>query len=131
MALITISSANIYGWTGNNSNVELLIYTNGSFTSANGNIYPASIPTNPASLGTFYQVYPCTSANSILTLPAVTLDSTTDSVDNPAATYSAVFFDAGSGLQIQPFGTQQSFSLSPTPTTTTWGNIFAAGANTT
>jgi hypothetical protein len=126
MAFITISSTNISGWQGNSSNVQLRIYTNAGFTSISGNSYPATVTTNPASLGTFYQTYNCTANGTVLTVPAVSLDSTTDSVNNPSATFSAVFFDLGSGKEIQAFG---EFVLYPTPTSTTWGNIFALGAD--
>src|ERR1700721_902188 len=123
MASISIASVTINGWQGNVSGVELLIYTNQSFTAESGNIYPQSIRCSPASLGTFYQSYSCSvtpgggspPTNSTLTIPVVTLDSTTDSPDNPDATFSAVLWDSTSGKQIQTFATFSSFSLAPLP----------------
>jgi hypothetical protein len=125
MASIQIQSANISGWQGNSVGVQLRIYTNSSFTATSGNLYPQTVP-NPASLGSFYQVYSCTVSGSTLTLPAVNLDSTTDSIDNPSATFSAVLWDSVSGKQIQQFGTESTFALAPSPTTTSWGNVFIA-----
>jgi hypothetical protein len=129
MASISIASVTISGWQGNTSGVQLLIYTNQSFTSASGNIYPQSIRCAPASLGTFYQTYTCTVSSGSLVIPAVTLDSTTDSPDNPDATFSAVLFDSTSGKQIQTFGTFSSFSLDPSPASTTWAAIFTSEAD--
>jgi len=129
MASITIGNIAISGWQGNTNGVQLRIYTNGSFTATGGNLHPATVQDNPASLGTFFQTYTCTVSGSTLTVPTVTLDSTTDSPDNPSASYSAIFFDTSSGKQIQQFGTYSSFSISPSPTSTTWGNIFAAGSD--
>jgi hypothetical protein len=125
MASITISSANVAGWQGNSTGVQLRIYTNSSFTASSGNLYPQTMG-NPASLGSFYQVYSCSVSGSTLTLPPVHLDSTTDSIDNPSATFSAVLWDSVSGKPIQVFGTESTFALAPSPTTTSWGNVFAA-----
>lgn len=130
MPQITIASATIPGWQGNTSGVQLRIYANQSFTASSGTLYPQSNANAPASLGTFFQVYPCTVSGGGLVIPAVTLDSTTDSPDNPDATFSAVLFDTQSGKQIQPFGTFPSFPLNPTPTSTTWAAIFSAEADT-
>jgi hypothetical protein len=137
MASISISSVTISGWQGNVSGVQLLIYTNQSFTAASGNIYPQSIRCSPASLGTFYQSYACvvTPVGSspptlaTITIPEVVLDSTVDSPDNPNATFSAVLWDSISGKQIQTFGTFSSFALNPSPTSTTWAAIFTAEAD--
>ncbi|HEY2467981.1 MAG TPA: hypothetical protein VGI45_09065 [Terracidiphilus sp.] len=129
MASITISNISLSSWQGNTFGVQLRIYTNGNFTANGGNLHQATIQSNPASLSTFFDVYNCTYSSGSLFVPAVTLDSTTDSPDNPSASYSAVLFDTNSGKQIQQFGTYNSFQLSPSPTTTTWGNIFAAGSD--
>lgn len=137
MASISIASVTISGWQGNLSGVELLIYTNQSFTAESGNIYPQSSRCAPVSLGTFYQSYSCyvTPAGSspptpaTITIPEVVLDSTTDSPDNPDATFSAVLWDSASGRQIQTFGTFPSFSLDPSPTSTTWAAIFTSEAD--
>lgn len=126
MSLITIASVTVSGWQGNTSGVSLRIYTNADFTAATGTFYPRTVPDNlkSAGLGTFYQSYPCTVANGALTIPAVSVDSTTDSTDNPASTYSAVLWDGTSGKPIQTFGTSSSFALPPTPAATTWAAIF-------
>lgn len=129
MANITIASVTVPNWQGNTSGVQLRIYTNASFTAASGTLYPQSNIYLSQTIGTFYQVYSCTVSSGSLVIPAVVIDSTTDSPDNPAATFSAVLFDAQSGKQIQSFGTFAAFSLNPTPTSTTWAAIFAAEAD--
>ena len=129
MPLITIASVTIPGWQGNTAGVSLRIYANAPFTAESGTIYPQSVMTNPISLGTFFQSYACTVASGALTIPAVELDSTVDSPDNPDATYSAVLWDGASGQPIQQFGTRSQFTLSPSPTSTTWAAIFTAEAD--
>ena len=126
MALVTIASVTIPGWQGNTSGIVLRVYTNSDFTAQTGTPYPCSIKANLASLGTFYQSHACTVSGGSLTIPAVTIDSTTDSPDNPDATYSAVLWDTTTGVQIQTFGTFARFQLIPSPTSTTWAAIFAA-----
>lgn len=129
MATITIASVTIPGWQGNTSGVTLRIYANSSFTAVSGTLYPKSnVSVNPIP-GTFYQSYNCTVSGGSLIIPAVTLDSTVDSPDNPGATFSAVLYDSLSGKQIMPFGTFQQFSLNPSPTSTTWAAIFTAEAD--
>src|ERR1017187_6132181 len=124
MALITIASVTISGWQGNSTGVVLRVYTNASFTAATGTLYPKSNTLAPQSIGTFFQSYGCTVSSGCLVIPAVIIDSTTDSVDNPDATFSAVLWDSESGQQIQPFFSQ--FALNPSPTSTTWAAIFAS-----
>jgi hypothetical protein len=129
MATITIASVTIPGWQGNTSGVQLRIYTNSSFTAESGTLYPQSNIYLSQTIGTFYQSYACSVSSGSLVIPAVTIDSTTDSPDNPAATYSAVLWDSQSGKQIQPLGTFGQFSLTPSPTSTTWAAIFTAEAD--
>lgn len=129
MASITIASVTIPGWQGNTSGVVLRIYTNESFTAASGTLYPQSVRTNSPALGTFFQSYGCTVSSGSLTVPSVTIDSTTDSPDNPDATFSAVLWDTTTDLPIQNFGTYGSWQLTPSPTSTTWAAIFAAQSN--
>ena len=129
MASITIASVTIPGWQGNTSGVTLRIYANQSFTAASSTLYPKSIVCVNPIPGTFFQSYACSVSGGSLIVPAVTLDSTVDSPDNPNATFSAVLFDSLSGKQIQSFGTFAAFSLNPSPTPTTWAAIFAAEAD--
>ena len=130
MAVIVIASVTVPGWRGNQTGVSLRIYANADFTAQGGTFYPRGCQANPASLGTFFISVPCTfvALSSGLTIPEISIDSTTDSPDNPSATFSAVFWDGASGKPIQPFGTLHAFSLAPTPTSTTWAAIFAAEA---
>jgi hypothetical protein len=129
MPLITIASVDIAGWQGNASGISLRIYANQSFTAQSGDIIPRSVLANPASLGTFFKSVACTVASGVLTIPAVTLDSTVDSTDNPDATYSAVFWDGTSNLPIQTFGHRGQFPVPVSPTPTTWAALFATEAN--
>lgn len=129
MPLITIASVTVPGWQGNTSGVSLRIYANASFTAESGTLYPRSVLANPASLGTFFQSIACTVSDGALTIPEVQIDSTVDSPDNPDVTYSAVLFDSSSGKPIQSFGTDSQFTVSPSPTSTTWAAIFTAEAD--
>ena len=129
MAVVTIASAVIPGWQGNAVGVSLRIYTNAGFTAKTGTLYPQSVNCAPASLGTFFQSYPCTVSGGSLTIPAISIDSTVDSEDNPSATFSAVIWDGASGKPVQQFGTLAAWSLNPAPTATTWAAIFAAEAS--
>ena len=130
---ITISSVTIPNWQGTSDSVSLLIYINGAFTAETGTLYPLTVSTGlpyggHQSVGTFYQSFPCTVSSGTLTIPSITIDSTTDSPDNPAATYSAVLWDTTVGIPIQMFGTLAAWSLNSSPTSTTWAAIFTAEA---
>ena len=126
MPLITIASVAVPNWQGNTSAIALRIFTNEPFTAQSGTIYPATVHANlkAAGLGTFFGSFSCSVSSTILTIPAITLDSTADSPDNSGATYSAVLWDGASGQPIQPFGSATSFSLPPSPVSTTWAAIF-------
>ena len=126
MSQVTIASATIPNWQGNTLGVVLRIYNNASFSAQSGTIYPQSMLTNPAGLGTFFQAFTCTVSGGSLVIPAITLDSTTDSPDNPQATYTAVIYATSSGQPVQTFGTTPTFYLNPAPTSTTWQAIYAA-----
>jgi hypothetical protein len=125
MSLITIAAATIPNWQGNTTGVSLRIYANEAFTATSGNMYGLGVQKNPASLGTFFLSVACTVSGGALVVPAVEIDSTTDSPDNSAATYSAVLWDGASGRAVQSFGTFAQFAVPPT-TPTTWQALFAA-----
>lgn len=131
MALVTIQSATIPNWQGASDTVALFILVNASFTAATGTIYPAThrdhLPYGGRqSIGAFYLSAACTVSGNNLTIPAIELDSTEDSPDNPSATFSAVLWDTSVGQPIQPFGTFPAFALAPSPTPTSWAVIFEA-----
>lgn len=128
MPLISIASVSIPNWQGNTSGVSLRIYANAPFTAQSGTTYGLGSQNNPASLGTFFQSEPCTVSGGLLVVPAFTLDSTTDSPDNPAATYTAMLWDGASGQPVQSFGTFAAFALPATPASTTWPQIFLTEA---
>jgi hypothetical protein len=128
MANLVIAAVSIAGWQGNSSGVSLRIYANDSFTDSGGGIHPQTVVSNlgTASLGTFFQSVKCTVNGSALSIPSITLASTSDSPDNPDATYSAVLWDDASGKQIQQFGTFKSFAVRPGLNPLTWAAIFSA-----
>lgn len=124
MASISIASISVPNWQGNSSGIQLRIYANCSFTAQSGTFYPLGNVHASPNAGQFYQLYACTVSSGSLVIPAVTLDSTADSPDDPSATYSAYLWDSNTGKLIQSFGTFGAFSLSPSPTSTTWAAIF-------
>jgi len=128
MAVISIASVTVPGWQGNTSGVTLRVYINTAFSAATGTLYPQTVRCAPASLGTFFREYACSVSSGALVIPAVSLDSTVDSPDNPNATYTAELHDSASGKAIQQFGTFSTFPLAPAPTSTTWAAIFTAEA---
>lgn len=118
---ISISSVVLSDWQGG-STVALRIKIGATFTSLAGNIWLKTMD-SPAGQGDFYIQSACTVDKNTLTIPAISLDSTTDSPDNPSARYSAFLVDTSTGDTIQAFG--PSFSLSPDSASTTWPAIFA------
>ena len=131
MASITIASFTIPDWQGNSSGVTLRIYNNEAFTTPGSTHHPKTVVPqgNRPSVGGFYRELTCTVSSGALTIPSFTIDSTTDSTDNPGATYTAVLWDSQSGTPIHTFGTFASFSLNSTPTSTTWPNIWAVASD--
>lgn len=129
MPLVTISSIAVPSWQGNTTGIYLYVYNNASFTAESGTYYPKTEWMNlphggSSSLGTFYQSFPCTVSGTTLTIPQLQLDSTSDSPDNPGATYSAVLWDGTTTQPIQSWGTSAAqFGVSPTPTSTTWTEV--------
>ena len=130
MAAITIATVTIPNWNnGPVTGVALYVYCNAAFTASDGTIVPQTQrPNVTTGLGTFFQIEICTTSGSSLVVPAITLESTTDSPDNPNATYSAVLWDTNSNQFIQTFGTFTNFSLPNSPTSTTWDAVFTANA---
>lgn len=93
-ATITIASTTVAPTTtypiSPTSTATLRIYSNVTFTAADGSIVMAGTP----GTGAFYKSVTCTISAGVITIPSFTLTSTTDSVDNQTALYTAVFFDA-------------------------------------
>lgn len=130
MAQVTIGPATLSGWSGLSTGVALYVFCNDAFTGSDGTLVPKTVRENVKNgLGAFYQSFGCTVSQGQLAIPDVALESTADSPDNPTATYSAVLWDQNSNQQIQSFGTFAAFSISPTPTTTTWAAIFSGEAD--
>ncbi|WP_420239210.1 hypothetical protein ACOBR2_06405 [Telmatobacter bradus] len=121
---ISIASITLSNWQGD-STIALRIDVDQTFTSEAGNIWLKTLG-NPAGKGDFYQQFACTVSGNNLTLPEISLDSTTDSPDNPAARYRAVLVDTSTGDVLQRFG--PAFSLAPGDASTTWPAIFISVA---
>ena len=127
MASITIATVNIPNWELT-SDVQLRVYALDSFEAADGTLVVAGVPSEDSSQNNnFFQAVSSTLSGSTLTIASVTLESTTDSLDNPAARYGAYFFTT-EGQFIGAFGEFASFSLPSSPTSTTWAAIAIAQA---
>lgn len=127
MPAITVASVTIPNWQGNSSNVALHVYSIADFTAQDGTLVPKSIRAHVSNgLGTFLVSVACSVSGGALTIPSLTLESTTDSGDNPAAMYCAELWDNASNQAIQAFGTVTRFPITPTPSSTTWAQIFAS-----
>ena len=125
MASISIASASVPNWQ-QTSDVQLRIYPLQSFEAADGSLEVQGSPSaDVATAGNWFESVACTLTGTTLTIAACSLESTTDSPDNPAATYGAFFYTT-EGQQIGPFGAFAKFVLPATPTSTTWAAIEAA-----
>jgi len=125
MASITIAPISIPNWQLG-SDVQLRIYPLQSFVAADNTILAAGIPSEDVSQsGNFFQLVACTLSGTTLAIASCTLESTTDSLDNPSATYGAVFYTT-EGQRIAAFGEFASFALPSAPAATTWQAIAQA-----
>ena len=125
MASITIASVNTPNWDLT-SDVVLRIYPLQSFIAADGTMIAAGIPSeDSAQNNNFYQSVACSLSGTTLTIASCTLESTTDSQDNPSAQYSAYFFTT-EGQRLGCFAEFAAFSLPAAPTSTTWNAIAIA-----
>ena len=127
MATITIAAVSVPNWELG-SDVQLRIYALESFVSADGDLNPAGVPSEDSSQNdNFYQAVACTLSGTTLSIAGCTLESTTDSLDNPAAKYGAYFFTA-EGQNLGAFAEFAAFALPAAPTSTTWAAIAEAQA---
>lgn len=125
MASITIASATVPNWQLSND-VQLRIYALENFVAADNTDVVAGVPSEDAwQNANFYQAVTCTLSGTTLTIASCTLESTVDSLSNPAAQYGAYFFTM-EGQRIGAFGSFAAFSLPATPTSTTWYAIAIA-----
>jgi hypothetical protein len=125
MASISIASVAIPNWDLS-SDVALRIFALQSFIAADGNILSAGTPSEDSTQNdNFYESVACTLSGSTLTVAACTLESTTDSLDNPAAQYGAYFF-TNEGQRIAAFAEFAAFALPASPASTTWKAIAIA-----
>jgi hypothetical protein len=122
MAAITIASASIPNWQ-RDSDVQLRIYALQSFVTADNSLIAQGTPAFDENVaGNFFVPAACSLSGTTLTIASVALPSTTDSLDNPSATYGAYFYTT-EGEQIGAFGAFARFVLPAAPTSTTWAAI--------
>lgn len=135
MSQITIAGITIPAWhltqTAGTGVVQLRIYATQSFLTSDGTIVPGGSPTG----GALYQQIPCDVAgpdadgNYALTIPSITIDSTTDSPDpvSTSARYVTWFF-VGKRLLAPAVlgGPTGSFRILPVYSTipATWADIW-------
>jgi hypothetical protein len=125
MAVITIASATLPNWELS-SDVVLRIYPLESFISADSNLNEAGIPSEDAAQNNnYFQAVSCTLSGTTLTIASCTLESTTDSPDNPTAKYGAYFFTS-EGQNLGAFAQFAAFALPASPTSTSWHAIAVA-----
>jgi len=129
MASITIASGTVNNWELG-SDVQLRIYPLENFVAADSTYEAEGNPSEDASQNNnFFEAVACTVSGTTLTIASCTLESTTDSLNNPAAQYGAYFFTT-EGVRIGAFGAFAAFSLPSSPTSTTWGAIAQAQGGT-
>ena len=125
MASVFIASVNIPNWELG-PDVVLRIYAQQSFEAADGSIIAAGVPSEDASENdNLFQSVACTLSGTTLNIAACSLESTTDSLDNPSARYGAFFF-TNEGQRIGTFAEFGSFVLPSAPASTTWAAIAVA-----
>lgn len=93
MSAIVVNSFTIPNYNGGGSTANIRIYADKSFLTSDG----VRIFKSKAGGSIWYKSVSCTVAGTVITVPQITIDSTTDS-DNPDATYTGVIFDS-SGIQ--------------------------------
>ena len=121
---VTIAATAVPNWQRDND-VVLRIYALASFVAADGTeIVGGDTSMDSSSNSNWFQSLACTITNNQMHIPAVTLPSTTDSVDNPQAAYCALLFTTEGDL-ISPYGQFVRFVLPPLPASTTWAAIAA------
>jgi hypothetical protein len=127
MATISIASVVIPNWQLG-ADVVLRVYALESFVAADTTIVSAGCPSDDISEGqNFFQQVSCSLSGTSLTLSALTLLSTTDSLDNAAAKYGAYFYTT-EGQRLGAFAEFSTFFLPAAPSSTTWKAIAVAQA---
>ncbi len=125
MATISIASVSVPNWELG-SDVQLRIYPLQSFIAADGTIVAAGTPSEDAAQsGNFFTPVTCTLTGTTLTIAACSLESTSDSQDNPSASYGAFFYTT-EGQRIGAFAEFANFVLAAAPTSTSWSAIAVA-----
>jgi len=98
--------------------IKVRIYPNNTFLTSDGSL----VKRGQVGVSQWYKEYSCTVSGTNVTLPTMTLDSTTDS-DVPSASYTAIFFDS-KGNKIDTY--YNAFRVPSTyGSTVTWNDIRA------
>jgi hypothetical protein len=87
---ITVSATTITGYNYGGSTATLRFYAAQTFTASDG----TTVPGGAVGGDGFYKSVACTVASTTLSIPQFTIASTTDSLDLPNVTYTAVLFDS-------------------------------------
>lgn len=116
IASTTIAPSTTYP-TSPSATATLRIYSSITFTASDGTVVMAGTPGS----GAFFKSVTCTITGGVITIPAFTLLSTTDAVDNSNARYTAIFFDS-KGVKRDTYLADFPLPIS-LGSTITWGQI--------
>lgn len=107
-ATINIQSASVPNWQSSAAPV-LYVFYNETFTAADGTVVAAGSPNNL----NVYKKVTCTLLSGTVTIPAFTILSTRDGIDNKNARVSFYFYTT-SGAKISAFGTYVDLAIPST-----------------
>lgn len=133
---VTVSASTLSNWRYGTANVALRVYASDNFVASTG----ATVMGSPVGSGGFYKIIGCTVNSGVVTIPAFTIDSTTDGSDKTHVSYTFIFYEGNTrrdiyykaGLRIPPatpttFGSiilyNSTIPLPPETTTYTTGQI--------
>ena len=125
MTNVLIAGQSFPGYNYGGTTAKIRIYPSEKFTASDGTIVGGA--TLLGNTTGFFFTLNCTVANNVLTSPSISLPSTTDSMDEPSVTYTAVLFDwQGAKRDFFPLS---DFAIPHTiGATTTWGALAAYNA---
>jgi hypothetical protein len=113
---VTITSTSVSNWTWGGSTCTLKVFASETFRTSSSTTVLAGSPTTGAGA----QSFSCTVNGTVITIPAITIDSTTDGTPN-SVHYQAWIYDSR-GVRRQPLIQDFVLPLSMAPSTT-WTGI--------
>lgn len=120
MSVITITASDVAAYTGMRTPATARLYANEQFTDSTSVIVAEGSKLRPV----FYQSFTASLVSGNIRIASGTAYSTTNSTDNPSATYTLVIYDTA-GREMYTVGTNISI---PTTTPTTWAAILVSSA---